>query len=148
MDTKKQMRRFYQKKFNTIKHYIIENPSQGWVKTIREIFGMTTTQFAKKIGVKQPRIINIEKNEKNTKISTMENIAEALNCDFVYAFIPRENIDNILYAQAKKKAEKIINKVNQNMRLENQLADNNELLDDLIKDLLNNNIARLWDDED
>ena len=131
----------------TLKNAIIDRPPQGWLKTIREFLGMTTTQLAKKLDITQPRIVNLEKNEKNTKISTMERIADALNCDFVYAFVPRENIDNILYNQAKKKALKILNKVNTNMGLENQLSNNQDLLEDLIKDLLDDNIARIWDEE-
>ncbi len=146
MDNKKLLRRSYQKKFDTFKKVLIEKPPQGWLKTIREFFGMTTTQLAKRVGVAQSRIVNLEKNEKNTKISTMERIADALNCNFVYAFIPRENIDNIIYNQAKKKALKILNKVNTNMNLENQLSKNNELLEDLINELLNDNIARIWDE--
>lgn len=147
MDDKKLLRRSYQKKFNTLKSAIIERPPQGWLKTIREFLGMTTTQLAKKINVAQPRVINLEKNEKNTKISTMERIADALNCDFVYAFIPRENIDNIIYNQAKKKAIKILSKVHINMSLENQLADSDELIEDIINDLLDDNISRIWDEE-
>ena len=147
MDNKKLLRRSYQKKFNALKSAIIERPPQGWLKTIREFLGMTTTQLAKKINVAQPRVINLEKNEKNTKISTMERIADALNCDFVYAFIPRENIDNIIYNQAKKKALKILSKVHTNMSLENQLADSDELVEDIINDLLDDNISRIWDEE-
>lgn len=147
MDDKKLLRRSYQKKFNALKSAIIERPPQGWLKTIREFLGMTTTQLAKKINVAQPRVINLEKNEKNTKISTMERIADALNCDFVYAFIPRENIDNIIYNQAKKKAIKILSKVHINMSLENQLADSDELVEDIINDLLDDNISRIWDEE-
>ena len=147
MDEKKILRRSYQKKFDALKKALIETPQQGWLKTIREFFGMTTTQLAKKINVTQPRVINLEKNEKNTKISTMERIANALNCDFVYAFIPRENIDDIIYNQAKKKALKILNKVNTNMGLENQLYKNENLLEDFIKDIIDDNIARIWDEE-
>ena len=147
MDNKKLLRRSYQKKFNAFKKAIIEIPPQGWLKTIREFLGMTTTQLAKKINVTQPRVINLEKNEKNTKISTMERIADALNCDFVYAFIPRENIDNIIYNQAKKKALKILSKVQTNMSLENQQTDSDELVEDIIKDLLDDNISRIWDEE-
>lgn len=147
MDNKKILRRSYQKKFDAFKKAIIERPTQGWLKTIREFLGMTTTQLAKKINVTQPRVINLEKNERNTKISTMERIADALNCDFVYAFVPRENIDDIIYNQAKKKALKILNKVNTNMSLENQLTNSDELVEDLIKDLLDDNISRIWDEE-
>ena len=147
MDNKKLLRRSYQKKFDVLKKAIIKRPQQGWLKTIREFLGMTTTQLAKRINVSQPRIINLEKNEKNTKISTMERIADALNCDFVYAFVPRENIDDIIYNQAKKKALKIMSKVNKNMELENQLAQDSDTLEDLIKELTEHNIARIWDEE-
>ena len=147
MDNKKILRRSYQKKFDILKKAVIERPKQGWLKTIREFLGMTTTQLAKKIDVSQPRVINMEKNEQNIKISTMERIANALNCDFVYALVPRENIDDIIYNQAKKKALKIMNKVNKNMGLENQLAESEDTLEDLIKELSDNNIARIWDED-
>ena len=147
MDGKKQLRKSYQKKFDLFKKNIMEIPSQGWVKTIRDFFGMTTTQLAKRLNVSQSRIVRIEQNEKNTKISTMERIAEAINCEFVYAFVPREKIDDIIYNQAKKKALKILNKVNTNMVLENQLTQNNDTLDELIQELLNNNLSRIWNEE-
>ena len=147
MDNKVILRRSYQKKFNTLKNSILDIPQQGWLRTIREFLGMTTTQLAQRINVSQPRVVNMEKNEKNIKISTMERIANALNCDFFYVFIPRENIDDIIYNQAKQKALKILNKVNQNMGLENQLANTDELLEDLIKELLDGNISRIWDKE-
>lgn len=147
MDNKTLLRRSYQKKFNILKKAMIEIPPQGWLKTIREFFGMTTIQLAKKLEISQPRVVNMEKNEKNIKISTMERIACLLNCDFVYAFVPREDINEIIYNQAKKKAKKILNKVNKNMGLENQLTESDELLEDIIKELLSQNIARIWDDE-
>lgn len=147
MDAQKLLRRSYQKKFDSLKKSIIPIPPQGWIKTIREFLGMTTSQFAKQINVSQPRIINMEKNEKNIKISTMERIADSLDCEFIYTFIPRENIQETLYKQARKKAIKILNKVNKNMELENQSVENNELLEDLINELLNDNISKIWDEE-
>lgn len=148
MDNKKILRRSYQKKFDTLKKVVIERPPQGWLKTIREFLGMTTTQLAKKLEISQPRIIALEKNECNIKISTMERIADALNCDFFYTFIPRANIDDIIYNQAKQKAQKILKKVNKNMSLENQLVNTDELQNDIIKELLNGNITRIWDEND
>lgn len=148
MDDKKIFRHSYQKKFDSLKNVAIEKPLQGWLKTIREFLGMTSTQFAKKIQVSQSRVINMEQNEKNLKISTMERIADSLDCDFIYAFVPRENIETIFYNQARKKALKILKKVNHNMGLENQLAPNNKILDDLIKELLDGNIARIWDENE
>lgn len=148
MDNKKILRRSYQKKFDSFRKAIIARPQQGWLKTIREFLGMTTTQLAKRLEISQPRIVAMEKNERNVKISTMERIADTLNCDFSYAFIPRENIDDIIYNQAKKKAQKILDKVNKNMGLENQLAKTDDLLKDIIEELLDGNIARIWDEDE
>lgn len=147
MDDKKLMRKSYQQKFDNLKQNFVEIPTQGWIRTIRDFFGMTTTQLACKLGVNQSRVVRIEKNEKNTKISTMERIADALNCDFVYAFVPRENIDKVIYNQARNKALKILNKINKNMGLENQLSKSEDTLEDLIKEILDNNIARIWDED-
>lgn len=148
MNNKKILRRSYQKKFDLFRKAIIAKPQQGWLKTIREFLGMTTTQLAKRLEISQPRIIAMEKNERNVKISTMERIADVLNCDFSYAFIPRENIDDIIYNQAKKKAQKILDKVNKNMGLENQLVKTDDLLKDIIEELLDGNIARIWDEDE
>ena len=148
MNNKKILRRSYQKKFDLFRKAIIARPQQGWLKTIREFLGMTTTQLAKRLEISQSRIVAMEKNERNVKISTMEKIADVLNCDFSYAFVPRENIDNIIFNQAKKKAKKILDKVNKNMGLENQLAKTDELLNDIIEELLDGNIARIWDEDE
>lgn len=148
MNNKKLLRRFYDKKFHQIREIlaITDKPAQGWIKTMREILGITMAQLANQLKITQPRVANMEKNEQNLKISTLEKIADALNCKFVYMFIPNDRIEYILYEQAKKKALKILNKVNQNMSLENQLANTDEILEDLIQDLLANNLTRIWDE--
>ena len=148
MNSKTILRRNYQKKFDALKKVMIEVPPQGWLKTIREFLGMTTTQLAKRIGVSQPRVFAMEKNEKNIKISTMERIADALDCDFIYAIVPREKFDDIIYKQAQKKAKKILTKFNKNTELKNQLAEKDVLdtiLKDIVKDLLYKNARKLWD---
>ena len=146
MNIKKQLIKSYQKKFDKFKKTVMEKPLQGWIKTIRELLGMTTIQFSKKLKISQPRLVFMEKNEKNLKLSTMEKIADELNCDFVYALVPRDKINNIIYNRAKQKALQIITKVNNNMSLENQLSENKEILEETIEDLLNKKITRIWDD--
>ncbi len=146
MKNEKVLRRTYQKKFDKLNKSVIEIPLQGWIKTLREIFGMTTKQFANRLGISQPRVAIMEKNEKNLKISTMERIADSMNCEFFYAFIPREKIDSVIYNRAKQKAEKILNKVNKNMSLENQLSDEYKTtLDDIIQEILSGDISDIWE---
>ena len=67
---------------------------------------------------------------------------------FVYAIVPREKFDDIIYKQARKKAKKILSKVNKNMGLENQLDEKDvfdTILKDIVKDLLYKNARKLWD---
>ena len=147
MNIKKQLIKSYQKKFDNLKKVTKEKPLQGWIKTIRELLSMTTAQFSKKLKISQPRLVFMEKNEKNLKLSTMEKIADELNCDFVYALVPREKINDTIYNRAKQKALQIIKKVNNNMSLENQLSENKEILEETIEDLLNKKITKIWDED-
>lgn len=147
MNIKKQLIKSYQKKFDSFKQISKEKPLQGWIKTIRELLGMTTIQFAKRLKVSQPRLTFIEKNEKNLKLSTMEKIADELNCDFVYALVPRENVNDIIYNRAKQKALNIVTKVNNNMSLENQLSENKEILEDTIEYLISKKATKIWDED-
>ena len=119
---------------------------QGWVSSIRQALGMTALQLAKRLGVSQPRITKIESNEKNLKISTMEKIAQSLDCDFVYGFIPKESLQTTISRQARKKASQLLTKVNANMALEDQLAKDPHILDDLADEMTAKNIKRIWDE--
>jgi predicted DNA-binding mobile mystery protein A len=142
------MHRVLDKKFYGLKKVVsVEIPKQGWIRTIREALGMTTTQLAKKLGISQARVVYLEKNENNLKISTLNKIAGALNCTFVYYLVPSESIETIVSRQARIKAEKLIRNVNKNMAMENQLSESKEMLEDLKNDLLSKNISRIWDEE-
>lgn len=106
---------------------------------------MTAVQFAKRLGVTQPRIAKLESNEENLKISTMKKAAEALDCEFVYYFKPKTTVQDIVQNQAKKKAEEILLGVNLNMALENQDIQTQEAVNDMANDFINENIKRIWD---
>ncbi|MDR1327281.1 MAG: mobile mystery protein A [Heliobacteriaceae bacterium] len=145
-DDKKLMRRSLDKKFKGLSK-LEEKPLQGWIKTIREAIGMTTSQLAKRMRITQPRIAKIEDNESNLKISTLEKAAEALNCKLVYILIPNEPLEEMVQKQAKKKAMTLLKKVNQNMELESQGIDPQEQLEDAVQDLLNGTLSRIWDEK-
>lgn len=118
---------------------------KSWIGTIREAIGMTALQLAKRLGVTQPRISAMEKNEKNMKISTMEKVAAAMDCEFVYYFKPKTSFQNIVEAQARQKAEAILKTVNLNMALEDQAIAAKEAVEDLVSDFINNNTKQIWD---
>ena len=120
-------------------------PKQGWISVVRRALGMTANQLAERVGLSQPRIAKMELNENNLKISTMKKIAEGLDCDFVYGFIPKSSLQETIKRQARKKAEAIISSVNTNMALENQLADDPHILTDMADEMIAKNIRRIWD---
>ena len=49
------------KRFAKLKPFTSEvaRPSRGWIRAIREAIGMTTGQMAKRLGVHQPRVIEL-----------------------------------------------------------------------------------------
>ena len=123
-----------------------ESSGQGWIAGVRQALGMTARQLANRLGVSQPRIARMEKNERNLKISTMMKIAEGLDCVFVYGFVPKRPLDELVHRQAVKKAKEVLGKVNANMALENQLADDPQMAEDLADDMIAGNVKRIWDE--
>ncbi|MCQ2063565.1 MAG: mobile mystery protein A [Fibrobacter sp.] len=120
-------------------------PKQGWISTVRQALGMTAKQLAERVGLSQPRIAKMELNEKNLKISTMKKIAEGLDCEFVYGFVPKSSLQETIKRQAYKKAEAILLNVNTTMALEDQLADDPHILTDMADEMIAKNIKRIWD---
>lgn len=118
---------------------------KSWINTVREAIGMTALQLAKRLGVTQPRIAAMEKNEENLKISTLKNVAKAMNCEFVYYFKPKTNFQGLVKEQAKTKAKEIYKDVNLNMALEAQGITADEAINDMVQDFINNKTKQIWD---
>jgi predicted DNA-binding mobile mystery protein A len=81
-----------------------EPPAKGWIRSMRVSLSMTTSQLAKRVGVSQPTITEWEQREKDGTITmqTMKRVADAMQCDLVYALVPRKAIHTILEERAKQ----------------------------------------------
>lgn len=138
-------------KFEEIKKMnIFIRPSKGWIRAIRDALGLTTTQLAKRLDVAQPRVFSIEKDEVlgNLKFKTLENVAQALDCQLVYALVPNKKLETMAYEQAEKKAKKMLSKVEHNMKLENQGSKiTDKEFEALVEEFLKGSQARLWDED-
>jgi predicted DNA-binding mobile mystery protein A len=119
---------------------------QGWISSVRQALGMTARQLAGRLGLSQPRVAKMEINEDNLKISTMKKIAEGLDCDFVYGFVPKTSLQDTIDRQARKKASDVLSKVNANMALEDQLAQDPHIMVDLANEMIAKNIKQIWDE--
>lgn len=97
-------------------------PVKGWLRSVREALGMTSRQLAARLGGSPPRITALEKSEQNgsATIKTMRQAAEALDCVFVYAVIPRASFNSTLHRQAERLAKKRLAGVAHSMLLEAQ----------------------------
>ncbi|MGD8787061.1 MAG: mobile mystery protein A [Phycisphaerales bacterium] len=127
-------------------------PGKGWIRAIRTALGMTGRQLANRSNVNKQRVSRIERDETfgKVKIETLRNIAEALDCIFVYGFVPRDSLEETVKNRARLVAKKRIARSNQTMRLEKQELSEKEkekVLEDLIEDIMNEMPKSLWDEE-
>lgn len=125
-------------------------PPRGWVRAIRDALGMTAAQMAARLGVSQPRILAIEKDEVRGAVTleTLSRAAQALDCTLVYALVPNQPLEKMLIRRAEEVAAARIASVDHTMRLENQGLSKSELEAEgkrLAAELLQGNIRRLWD---
>jgi len=112
---------------------------------------MSARQLAKRMGVKQQRIVRIEQDEKQGRVTlkTMQSAAEAIDCEFVYGFVPKESLEQAIRNQARRVAAKRMSRSNQMMRLEAQELkpdEKKQVLDELADEIFNEMPRNLWDE--
>ncbi|WP_448034551.1 mobile mystery protein A [Bradyrhizobium liaoningense] len=101
----------------------LKTPPEGWLRTARNALGMSGADVANKIGVTRARITKVEHAELTggVTLKSMQVTAEAMGCRFVYAIIPPSgHVEDIINAQARKKAMAIVGTASKHMALENQ----------------------------
>ncbi|MHC4757585.1 MAG: mobile mystery protein A [Planctomycetota bacterium] len=127
-------------------------PGKGWIRAIRNAIGMTGEQLAKRLNINKQRVSRIEHDEKlgKVKIETLRNVAEAMDCVFVYAFVPRDSLDQTVKGQAEKIAKKRMARSNQMMRLEKQElseAEKAKATQTIIDEIVETMPKSLWDEK-
>jgi predicted DNA-binding mobile mystery protein A len=99
-------------------------PRLGWVRTLRQALAMSARQLAERMGTQPSRIFEIEKDEVRGAVTlkTLRHVAEALGCDLVYAFVPKErkSLEDLLQQQAEHIVAEQLKAVGHSMALENQ----------------------------
>jgi len=97
-------------------------PFGGWIRAIREALGMRAEDLAARMGVSQSSLTRLEKSEQRGTVGldTLTRAADALECDVVYALVPRRPLDDIVADQARRRALQRVSRVAHTMALENQ----------------------------
>lgn len=132
----------------------ISIPQIGWTKTIREALGMSAKILAYKLGLKSQRAIYASEEAEQDggiTIKQLSKIANALNCDLKYAFVPREPLDKYLEKKATSIAQEKISRITNSMALENQKPNKehiNFLIDQEKNSLLDSKyLNKIWENE-
>lgn len=122
----------------------------SWVRAIREALGMTTTQLADRLQMKQPAIVQLEKREADggATIGNLKNAADALGCDLVYYFVPRKPLQKMIEEQAYRTAAETLARVSHSMKLEGQgtsIEVERKQIEMIAKELIRKQSRRIWD---
>lgn len=122
----------------------------GWLQTVREALGMSAPQLARRLGVSRQGLADLERREREgtVTLAALSRAAEALDCDLVYAIVPRSELGTLIEAQARSRALAEVQQVTHTMRLEAQEVPSDEterLVHERTVDLLSKSPRRLWE---
>jgi len=125
------------KEMGTVARY--SPPVRGWIKAVREALGMSTAQLAKRLGVKQPSVVDLEQSEAkgSIELATLRRVAEALDCKLVYALVPNKPLETMIRDRARLFAQRRRKPVEHSMLLEDQkVAEKNieVALDEIVRE--------------
>ena len=104
---------------------LVPRPVQGWLKAVREALGITLEQVGRTTRTTKQRIQRFEKSEAADRITlrSLRRVAAAMDCDLVYAVVPRSGtIEDLAEQQARRKATKRVLSVEHTMALEGQAS--------------------------
>ena len=130
----------------------LTRPPRGWIRAVREALGMTTRQLGARMGVSQPRVVNIEQGEVSGTITlaTLQRAANALDCQLAYALLPRRPLQELIEDRARSRARSMLQATAHSMALENQSADEESeqaQCELLVKELMEKWGTALWEEE-
>lgn len=126
-------------------------PPKGWVRAVRDALGMSTRQMAVRCGVSHTAIAQLERSEVSgtARIDTLRRAADALDCDLVYALVPRVGLQETVRRQSVRKAQLSVALADRTMRLEDQGLSRDQLerrVDALALKIVDS--RSLWDERD
>lgn len=128
----------------------LSKPLGGWIATFQEAIGMNTPALAKRLGITRNSAYSSIQNECSGSISLnqLEKMANAMGGKLVYAIVPLEGpVEDIVKAQARKKAKRIVQRTRAQMALEEQtdgLRTEEEMIEELAADMMREMPRNFW----
>lgn len=101
---------------------------EGWIHYIRMALGLTLGDLAKRAGVSISSVAQAERREVDGQVSlsTLKKMAESMNCELVYAFVPKKEFKTLIHDQAFEKARRALNIADLHMKLEDQKVEGDQ----------------------
>jgi predicted DNA-binding mobile mystery protein A len=92
---------------NALSPSLRTRPKPGWIVAIREVTGISAAELARRCKVSRSRIVYAEAAEVRGRITikSMQAIAEAIDCEFVYAILPKREVKDLLFSEAYRAVE-------------------------------------------
>jgi len=125
-------------------------PRGGWARTLREALGLSVRHVAERAGLSKTAVRSAEANEaKGTvQLASLRRLAEAMDCDVVYALVPRTSLSRSVELQAGRIAERLVRRVSESMDMEAQgvpEAERQRQVRDMVSDLVRDRRRGFWD---
>lgn len=105
----------------------LPRPPKGWIRAIREALGVSSGELAERMQTNRSLVVQQEKAEAEDRITlkSLRTLANALDCDLVYALVPRAaSLEDLMSNRARIQAKKNVLGVEHSMALEDQAVGN------------------------
>jgi predicted DNA-binding mobile mystery protein A len=102
-------------------------PQKGWLRAIREALGLSLEEVGARLKRPRQRILEFEKAEAEDRITlqSLRRVAAALDCNLVYALVPKtDSILELAQQRARRDATRDVLDVEHTMALEDQASGN------------------------
>ena len=105
----------------------VPRPSKGWIRAIRQVLGVSSGELARRLGTSRQLPLQLEKSEAEDRITlkSLRAVANALDCDLVYALVPRAaSMEELIENRVRAEARQRVLGLEHSMALENQAVGN------------------------
>ena len=125
-------------------------PATGWIRAVRQALGMTNRQLAQRVGRKPQTVLDLERREaaQTIQLNSLRELAEAMDCELVYAIVPRKPLGTMLEERAQTVARNALRRANHSMELERQglgVREQTQALEREVERLLEGSRRKLWE---
>jgi predicted DNA-binding mobile mystery protein A len=103
----------------------LSRPAKGWIRAIRQALGVSSGELARRLGTSRQLPLQLEKAEAEDRITlkSLRAMAHALDCELVYALVPRaDSLHALIEDRARAEAKQRVLGVEHSMALESQAS--------------------------